>query len=78
MISGQLQQDLERDRRDAMYRASKFIARHGGPCPIGDSKLELVAHRAAALRWLQAQPDPGALADAYAAFVMTWSPVFKD
>jgi len=78
MTTNQLEQDLERDQRDVLYRSMTFIARRGGPGPVGDSKAELVAHRPAALHWLRAQPNQRELAHAYAEVIKNWSPVFKD
>jgi hypothetical protein len=73
-----LYRDLHLDHRDAMYRATTFIARQGGPPVPGDAKETLAAHRKQARDWLLAQEDPGDLLVAYERFVQSWSPVFSD
>lgn len=73
-----LYRDLHLDHRDAMYRATTFIARQGGPPVPGDTKETLAAHREQFRDWLLTYEGPGDLVAAYERFVQSWSPVFPD
>lgn len=73
-----LYQDVYLDHRDAMYRATTFIARQGGPSLPGDAMEVLIAHRERARDWLLAQEEPKDLLASYESFLKTWSPVFPD
>lgn len=74
-----LREDLAHGSRDARYRAASFVARQGGPGlpQAAADAAALDAARPTLLAWLDAQPDPQALAQAYVQFVEHWSPVFR-
>lgn len=78
ILDSHLYEDLSLDHRDSIYRAMSFIARHGGPAPVGDEMEILLAHREPALEWLQSLKNPHELLEEYDEFVQTWSPVFLD
>ena len=73
-----LYQDVYLDHRDAMFRATTFIARQGGPRLSGDAKEILIAQRERARDWLLAQEEPDDLLAAYECFLERWNPVFLD